>query len=84
MDFTTFYKTANDYLARNLPEGLSVEMMGKYFEGDACDFDSLEDVYEQLIHSAQNYQRMPNVIRRYTPVQTSERNSSISLWKIRK
>lgn len=54
MDFTTFYKTANDYLARNLPEGLSVEMMGKYFEGDACDFDSLEDVYEQLIHSAQN------------------------------
>ena len=32
MDFTTFYKTANDYLARNLPEGLSVEMMGKYFE----------------------------------------------------
>lgn len=63
MDFTTFYKTTNDYLARNLPEGLSVEMMGKYFEGDACDFDSLEDVYEQLIHSAQNYQRMPNVIK---------------------
>ena len=27
------------------------------------DFATLQDVYEQIIHSAQNYQRMPNVIK---------------------
>ena len=30
---------------------------------EGCVFNSLDDIYEQLIYSAQNYQRMPNVIK---------------------
>lgn len=39
------------------------EDLEKYFVGDKKDFSCLEDIFEQLIKSAQNYQRMPNVIK---------------------
>lgn len=46
-----------------LPEELSEVDLQKYFIGDRRDFASVQDIYEQFIHSAQNYQRMPNVIK---------------------
>ena len=57
------YKAAYSYLLKLLPEGMNEVMLQKYFVGDRRDFNSLEDVYEQMIQSAQNYQRMPNVIK---------------------
>lgn len=54
---------AYSYLIRMLPEELSETDLQKYFIGDRRDFASVEDIYEQYIHSAQNYQRMPNVIK---------------------
>jgi len=42
---------------------LSLNDLNKYFIGDRQDFNSLADVYEQLIQSAQNYQSMPKVIK---------------------
>lgn len=46
-----------------LPEEITDERLQDYFVGDSRDFSSLKDVFIQLIHSAQNYQRMPNVIK---------------------
>lgn len=42
---------------------LSEADLQKYFIGDRRDFSSIEDIYEQFIHSAQNYQSMPKVIK---------------------
>lgn len=57
------YREAYLYLINMLPEELSEWDLEKYFVGDRRDFDSVQDVYEQFIYSAQNYQRMPNVIK---------------------
>lgn len=57
------YQLAYNYLLDILPNKLNADKLQKYFSGDRRDFSSLADVYEQLIHSAQNYQRMPNVIK---------------------
>lgn len=46
-----------------LPKELSEDDLGKYFIGDRRDFTSVQDIYEQFIYSAQNYQRMSNVIK---------------------
>ena len=59
------YKTAYSYLLELLPEGIDEENLKKYFVGDRRNYKSLEDIYEQIIQSAQNYQRMPNVIKFY-------------------
>lgn len=56
------YQLAYSYLLEILPNQLNPNDLEKYFTGDRRDFNSLADVYEQLIQSAQNYQRMPNVI----------------------
>lgn len=57
------YQLACTYLVNMLPEELSETDLQKYFIGDRRNFASVQDIYEQLIHSAQNYQRMPNVIK---------------------
>jgi hypothetical protein len=45
------------------PEQITNNELNKYFVGDHKDFSTLEDVFELIIYSAQNYQRMPNVIK---------------------
>lgn len=57
------YKAAYDYLLELLPEGFNEMDLQRYFVGTRKDFDSLEDVFEQLIKSAQNYQGMPKAIK---------------------
>ena len=57
------YRLALNYLLDILPNQLDSDDSQKYFIGDRRDFSSLADVFEQLIQSAQNYQRMPNVIK---------------------
>lgn len=57
------YKYAYEYLLKILPEGLSEKDLEKYFVGDNKDFTSLEEIFERLIISAQNFQRMPNTIK---------------------
>ena len=57
------YVEAQKYLFSMLPASMQPTDLDKYFIGDRRDFDSMQDVYEQFIYSAQNYQRMPNVIK---------------------
>ena len=57
------YSEAQDYLLSMLPNSMKPSDLDKYFIGDRRDFASLQDVYEQFLYSAQNYQRMPNVIK---------------------
>lgn len=57
------YQLAYFYLVSMLPDGLSESDLQKYFVEDRRDFVSVNDIYEQLIYSAQNYQGMPNVIK---------------------
>ncbi len=57
------YKCAYEYLLKILPDQLNENGLEKYFKGDRAKFTSLKDVFIQIIHSAQNYQRMPNVIK---------------------
>lgn len=58
-----FYNYSLEYLYDILPKDIEREDLEKYFVGDKKDFSCLEDIFEQLIKSAQNYQRMPNVIK---------------------
>ena len=53
------YQAAYEYLNGMIPVGMDLE---KYFLGDSRNYKSLRDIYVQIIQSAQNYQRMPNVI----------------------
>ena len=53
------YQSAYQYLEQIKPEGIILE---DYFYGDDRDYHSLEEVFIRFIMSAQNYQRMPNVI----------------------
>lgn len=57
------YKYANEYLRSILPKEMNERDLEKYYIGDNSNFTSLEDVLIRLIYSAQNYQRMPNVIK---------------------
>ena len=53
-----FYQTAQEFLQNMAPNGVQLE---KYFKPDTP--QSLQDVFKQFICSAQNTQRMPNVIK---------------------
>lgn len=53
------YTAAYKFLEEMTPAGIDLE---KYFHGDNRSYQSLRDIYIQIIHSAQNYQIMPNVI----------------------
>ena len=57
------YAEAQKYLLGMLPASMQPVDLNKYFIGDRRDFASLQDIYEQFIHSAQNYQGMPKVIK---------------------
>jgi len=50
------------FLVKRMPSWISEERLGAYFVGDSKDYVSLNDVFERMIISAQNYQSMPNVI----------------------
>lgn len=54
------YNAAKEYLDSIKPSSVNLY---KYFLGDSSDFSSLNDIYIQFIRSAQNYQRMPKVIK---------------------
>ena len=57
--YTNLYKYGEAYLKNMTPSGVDLE---KYYLGDQRDYKSLDDIFIQFIHSAQNYQSMPNVI----------------------
>lgn len=57
------YKYSYEYLLSILPNCINEEDLKKYFEGDNKDFKTLLDVYDQFLLSAQNANRMPNVIK---------------------
>ena len=56
------YNTAFDYLQTIKPEKVQLE---KYFLEKKRNYQSLTDIYERFIGSAQNYQAMPNIIGFY-------------------
>jgi thermostable 8-oxoguanine DNA glycosylase len=57
------YKKARKYLDEIKPDQITSYELQKYFVGNRKDFSTLEDVFEQIIHSAQNHQKMTNVIK---------------------
>lgn len=61
--YQQLYKVAQEYIKEIMPVELNESELGKYFIGDNIGFSTLEDIYERIIESAQNYQRMPNVIK---------------------
>ncbi len=58
-----FYNLSYNYLLSILPENIKENDLEKYFIGDNRNANSLEDVFERLIISAQNYQGMPRFIK---------------------
>lgn len=67
----SIYQYSWDYLLNMLPETMKEHDLIQYFQGDVKDFNTLSEVFERLIYSAQNYQSMPNVIKfdsRYTGI----------------
>ncbi len=62
--YREIYQYSKGFLIEHLPDGLSENDLGKYFEGDSQESSSLLDVFIVFIRSAQDYQGMPNVIGR--------------------
>lgn len=58
-EYIDVYKKAEEYLLTITPAGVDLE---KYYIGDNKDYKTLDDIFVRFIHSAQNYQSMPNVI----------------------
>ena len=57
-----FYNVSYDFLLEILPEEIDKDDLGKKYFNPKSKFNTLEDLFERMIISAQNYQRMPNVI----------------------
>jgi len=58
-----FYNFAYKFLLNILPIEISEkELNEKYFNPKLHNFKTIENLFERMIVSAQNYQRMPNVI----------------------
>ena len=57
------FEYAQKYLISILPEGLNPSDLDKYFLGDRKEATTLKDVFIEFLSSAQEYQRMPNVIQ---------------------
>ena len=53
------YKQGEVFLNGMAPAGIDLE---KYYVGDHTNYKTLDDIFVRFIYSAQNYQRMPNVI----------------------
>lgn len=76
------YKYANEYLKSILPENINENELEKYFIGDQSRFNTLEEVFIQLINSAQNYQGMPKIIKfkeRYNDIKEILNNYNYSI-----
>lgn len=58
-----FAPMAHRYLCDMLPEGVDEKQLENYLAGGNPKAFSLKDIFIRLIASAQNYQRMPNVIK---------------------
>lgn len=57
------YDHAYDYLNSLLPSDYDRQNLDSYFYGESRNVSTLTDVYIRFLESAQNYQRMPNVIK---------------------
>ncbi len=57
------YNTAYSMLVNMLPSGINEDSLQAYLVGDRNKPKELRDVFIALIRTAQNYQRMPNVIQ---------------------
>lgn len=57
------YKYAKDFLVENLPDGMTEKKLKKYMSVSLKKQKNLKDIFEIFIHSAQNYQRTPKVIK---------------------
>ena len=53
------FKQGEVFLNGMTPTGIDLE---KYYVGDHTNYKTLDDIFVRFIYSAQNYQRMPNVI----------------------
>ena len=62
-EMKALYEHAYYFLKRNLPDGVPETDLNRYLVVDARSFRTIQDVFERFIESAQNYQRMPNVIK---------------------
>lgn len=57
------YTFAKKFLMEHLPEGVTEEGLERYFQGDAKESSELKEVFIVFSRSAQEYQRMPKVIK---------------------
>ena len=57
------FSYARDFLIQHLPDGLKEADLDRYFQGDAKESRNLKDVFIVFAKSAQEYQRMPKVIK---------------------
>ena len=57
------YNTAYEMLLTMKPRSISKEELQDYFVGDSCNPVTLRDVFIAFIKAAQDYSRMPNVIK---------------------
>lgn len=57
------YQSALSFLSEIIPDGMTKQDLEKYYVGNKFNYNSLTDIFEQLIASAQNYQGMPNFIK---------------------
>jgi len=62
MNWKEFCEASYKYLLSILPEWISETKLKTYFLWDSKKIESLKNVFERLIVSAQNYQMLPNVI----------------------
>ena len=57
------FEFAQKYLISVLPQGMTPSDLDKYYLGDRKEASTLKEVYIEFLSSAQEYQRMPNVIQ---------------------
>ncbi len=57
------FEFAQKYLNSILPQGMTPSDLDKYYLGDRKEVTTLREVYIEFLASAQEYQRMPNVIQ---------------------
>ena len=57
------YQEAYKYLLDIKPDEITEEELKRYFSVDSGNFNTLEEIFDHFIESAQNYQSMPNIIK---------------------
>lgn len=61
--YKEFYDMAYSYLVQHLPDGMTEKKLNKYFVSENANYNSVQELFERFITSAQNYQGMPNAIK---------------------